>query len=59
MVDMESTTATEGALEGKLTALESSDVNGFRGHMLDFEDEKERTIAKAALSIAELSELPV
>jgi hypothetical protein len=50
--------ATTDDKSGKDGAKQSPGTNGVLAQGHDFEDEKERTIAKAALSIAELSELP-
>ncbi|RDB25440.1 Conserved oligomeric Golgi complex subunit 5 [Hypsizygus marmoreus] len=57
MVDMDSSKVPDSKSEGRLGPSESSDSSGLLASGHGLEDEKERTIAKAALSIAELGAL--
>ncbi|KAF9467272.1 Golgi transport complex subunit 5-domain-containing protein [Collybia nuda] len=56
MTDMDGGDTT-GDKKGKMRANGATDSHGLLGQGHDLEDEKERTIAKAALSIAELAAL--
>lgn len=55
MADMDGNNATEDK-DSNIGTNGASDSHGLLGQGHDLEDEKERTIAKAALSIAELGE---
>lgn len=56
MADMDGNNTTEDK-NSNVETNGASDSHGLLGQGHDLEDEKERTIAKAALSIAELGEL--